>query len=279
MSETSAELRHWRVSAALAPYVSSMTAYDVRQPSPGQHRGLPTTELTFVLPLGEPIDVAWAGSPESRGRRWSCVSGLHLAPADIHHDGSQLGVQLGLTASGARALLGMPASALAAQLATLEEVSPRLARLPDDLSTAGSWRGRLLRVEAALLDVLRRRDPKEIRPELARAMARLTRGVPVGAVADEVGYSRRHLSTLLAAEVGLTPKQYQRLARFQASRSCVVSAATAGRPLADAAAASGYADQAHLTREWTALAGCAPGAWLREEFPFLQATEGAGAAS
>ena len=41
-------------------------------------------------------------------------------------------------------------------------------------------------------------------------------------------------------------------------------------PLAEAAHRCGYADQAHLTREWVALAGCPPSTWLREEFPFLQ---------
>ena len=42
------------------------------------------------------------------------------------------------------------------------------------------------------------------------------------------------------------------------------------RPLAEVAAECGYADQAHLAREWSELAGCSPTTWLREEFPFLQ---------
>jgi len=98
-----------------------------------------------------------------------------------------------------------------------------------------------------------------------RALARLTRGVTVQEVASDVGYSRRRLSTLVREECGLTPKEYQRVARFEASRELV-----GRRPLAEVAARCGYADQAHLTREWTALAGCAPTTWLREEFPFVQ---------
>jgi AraC-like DNA-binding protein len=47
--------------------------------------------------------------------------------------------------------------------------------------------------------------------------------------------------------------------------------ATSGRAdLAGVASVVGYADQSHLTREWTTLAGCTPTTWLREEFPFLQ---------
>jgi AraC-like DNA-binding protein len=32
----------------------------------------------------------------------------------------------------------------------------------------------------------------------------------------------------------------------------------------------GYADQAHLTREWNSIAGCSPRQWMAEELPFLQ---------
>jgi len=114
-----------------------------------------------------------------------------------------------------------------------------------------------------------RRDAPRPRAAVARALARLTRGVAVQEVASDVGYSRRRLSTLVREECGLTPKEYQRVARFEASRELVER-----RPLAEVAARCGYADQAHLTREWTALAGCAPTTWLREEFPFVQDPDG-----
>ena len=76
------------VAAALAPYVASLVAYDVDLGAPGVHRGLPSTTLTFVLPVGEPLDVGWRGVPASRAARWSTVSGLHAHPAEIHHDGT-----------------------------------------------------------------------------------------------------------------------------------------------------------------------------------------------
>jgi AraC-like DNA-binding protein len=63
----------------------------------------------------------------------------------------------------------------------------------------------------------------------------------------------------------VTPKELQRIGRFQASRALL-----GGARLAEVAPVCGYADQAHLTREWVTLAGCTPTTWLREEFPFLQ---------
>ena len=100
---------------------------------------------------------------------------------------------------------------------------------------------------------------------MGRALAGLTRGERVADVADEVGYSRRRLSTLVRQETGLAPKEYQRVARFQASRAVL-----GRRPLGEVAVECGYADQGHLAREWAELAGCPPTTWLREEFPFLQ---------
>ena len=45
----------------------------------------------------------------------------------------------------------------------------------------------------------------------------------------------------------------------------------ADRALADLAADCGYFDQAHLAREFRALAGCPPSQWLAEEFRNVQA--------
>lgn len=267
------------VPELLRPYVASLVAYDVDLGRPGVHRGLPSTSLTFVLPLDAPLEVSWAADPASLRASWSSVSGLHAAPAAIHHEGHQTGIQLALTVAGARALLGLPAAELAGELTDLEEAVPQLADLPERLLALPDWEARIALVWAALGTALRHLDASQPRAEVGRALARLTRGVGVAEVADEVGYSRRHLGGLLRAEVGLTPKEYQRVARFERSRAVLMAAAATGRvSLADVAARAGYADQAHLAREWVRLAGCPPSTWMAEELPFVQAVDPEGGA-
>jgi AraC-like DNA-binding protein len=251
------------VPTVLAPYVTSLVAYDVDMGAPGVHRGLPTTSLTFVLPMADPLDVGWLDG-RARQKRWSTVSGLHAGPAAIHHDGYQRGIQLGLTTAGARALLGVPAGALAGELLEVGEVSTDLADLPERLHGLDPASG-LVVVARALTAALARHDAAGPRAEVGRALAGLTRGETVAAVAAAVGYSRRRLSTLVKQECGLAPKEYQRVARFETSRRHL-----GHRPLAEVAADCGYADQGHLARDWADLAGCPPTTWLREEFPFLQ---------
>jgi AraC-like DNA-binding protein len=230
--------------------------------APGVHHGLPSGSLTVVIAFGEPVDLAWSGALGSRARFWMVASGLHSRPALITHSGRQHGVQLALTPLGARRLFGMPAAALAREFVPLTV-------LPHDELAAGSWQERFAALDRALLDLLDRHVRDGVPPEVLRAWQLLDRSggrIRVGELADEVGWSRRHLGQRFVGELGITPKEAARVFRFQHSRKLV----TAGRRLADAAAVAGYADQAHLTREWRALAGYAPTEYLREELPFLQ---------
>ncbi|MER6875147.1 helix-turn-helix transcriptional regulator, partial [Amycolatopsis sp. NPDC000673] len=112
-----------------------------------------------------------------------------------------------------------------------------------------------------------RADPP---PELNRAWHELRRSgglLRVGDLADEVGWSRRHLGERFRAELGLAPKQAARVLRFERAVRLLRSGR---RDLAGIAYAAGYYDQAHFTNEWRSLAGCSPRTWMAEELPFLQ---------
>jgi AraC-like DNA-binding protein len=166
----------------------------------------------------------------------------------------------------------VPAGELAGRLLDLADVDPGLADLPDRLAEAPSWPSRVAVVERALRRALERHDALAARAEVGRALALLVRGVGVAETADEVGYSRRRVSTLVRDEVGVTPQELRRLGRFGVAHGLLRRAALAGRPsVARVAAEAGYADQAHLAREWSRLAGCSPTEWLRREFPIVQA--------
>ena len=85
-------------------------------------------------------------------------------------------------------------------------------------------------------------------------------------VAGRVGLSERQFRRRAHAAIGYGPKTLQRVLRFQ----CFVRQldAAAGPPdLAALAAAAGYADQPHLTRECTALSGLTPASLARERRP------------
>lgn len=261
-----------RVPAHLQAHVLALHAYDVHfADGPGIHIGMPSTTLTFVLPIGEPLDVSFADRPDTRTRSWASLSGVHAAPAAIHHSGHQKGIQLALAPRAARALFGVRAADLAGELADVGDVDPALVDLPSRLAEAPPGHEAEL-VCRVLTQALARHEMPAARAEVGRALAMLTRGSHVASVAEEVGYSRRRLSTLVRAEVGVTPQELRRLGRFERSHSLLARRARLGSvSVSDVAADCGYADHAHLTREWGRLAGCTPTAWLAKEFPIVQA--------
>jgi AraC-like DNA-binding protein len=98
-------------------------------------------------------------------------------------------------------------------------------------------------------------------PAVSAAACALSRGVPVGEVADSVGLLPRTLRRRFTADVGLTPKRFARVRRLQR-----VVRDLDGQVRADWAAVAarhGYADQPHLTDEFRELAGVTPTEYLR----------------
>lgn len=256
---TIAEHLHRLPAPSLRPYVRRYSGYHFHGFAAGVHLGLPSSDLDVVLSLGEPTLVSLTpGRPPSAHA--ALASGLCLAPAFIHHDGTQFGIQLALTPAGARALFGVPAGALASAVMPLS-LEPLLDRL-----RAGTWRQRFALLDAELT---RRLDPVAAAPELSFAWREIQRSggvLRVGDLATETGWSRRTLYARFAAEFGVGPKEALRLVRFSRSRRLVQEP---HRPtLAEIAAVCGYYDQSHLAREWRELAGVAPSQWLdAEELP------------
>jgi len=114
--------------------------------------------------------------------------------------------------------------------------------------------GRRAAVERFLLARLGR---GEIDACVAAAVERIERAEgrePVAAVARHLGVGRRHLARRFAGTLGLGPKAFARIVRFQGA----LRRARAGEPWAVVAARARYTDQAHLTRECQALSGCTP---------------------
>jgi AraC-like DNA-binding protein len=265
----------------LRPFVGRYVGYRQAGVAPGLHRGLPSPFLTMILTLDDPLDIAGHPDPAQPGGRFEAlVGGLHTAPALIRHAGRQSGVQVALTPWGARALLGPAAGELASVDVHADEVLGRFADvLLDAVRSARTWGGRFAALDAVLLRRLAVATSAGTSalpaPQLRRAWDVLLASggtVGVAALAHAVGWTPRHLAHRFSVDVGLSPKQAARVVRFDRARRHLAVRAGSGHParLADVAVAFGYYDQPHLDREFRALAGCPPSAWLAEELRNVQ---------
>jgi hypothetical protein len=121
-----------------------------------------------------------------------------------------------LSPLGAFRVLGLPMAELSGQLVDLVEVlGPDGRRLGEQLREAPSWPRRFALVDRFLLRRLEG-GPRPS-PEVARVWERLVAtggAVPIGRLAEEVGWSHKHLITKFRHHVGLRPKTVARLARL-----------------------------------------------------------------
>lgn len=256
----------------LRPYLSEYTGYRIDGLAPGVHAGLPSRSLTVVVAFDEPIDVEHdSNGGRSRGEFWAMVGGLHRAPALIRHSGRQVGIQLDVTPQGAMALFGVPAADLANDVVAIDSIIAKQAtELLDRLSGAATWPARWAILDQVLLGLLR--DGTVARREV-EAMWSLLVGshgcLGVDEIATELGWSRRHLSKHFTSTFGLTPKTMARVIRFERAQRLL---RLPTRPsLASVAHLCGYADQAHMTRDWREFAGSPPTEWMNDEtIPFVQ---------
>ncbi|HEY0837629.1 MAG TPA: AraC family transcriptional regulator, partial [Azospirillum sp.] len=90
--------------------------------------------------------------------------------------------------------------------------------------------------------------------------ARVEEAVSLAELEAATGAGRYRLIRAFRAAYGMPPCAWQTQRRLMAARALI----GAGQPIAEAAVAAGFADQAHLTRLFKRSFGYTPGAFLRE---------------
>lgn len=263
--------------ARSVPGVTSMVGYRALDVPDTVHLGMPSSTLTFIVSLDDGVQATAAVETLPMAQPIPVIlGGLHVRASQVRQCRGQAGMQLRVHPLASRALFGVPAAELSVidfdAAAVLGRASERLhARATQ---TRG-WPAAFDVVTEHLAAARRRRDDVTVRPEVAYAWHLLQRSrgrIPVGVLAGRIGVSARHLTTLFRREVGRTPKTVAMLMRFEYATARIAAATRGaiGVDLAGIAADAGYADQAHLTREFVRFAGVSPRAWLAEEFRNIQ---------
>ena len=245
--------------ALLRPYVRSLVGFDEFTPRAQTRRQFPEPFVVVIIEFGEPLRVT-LGADERNATRHELgfVAGLGDVFADAEHEGRQRGVQVDLSAAGARRLFGIPLSQIAGRIVALRDLLPADARhLADQLDAAPDWPSRLDRVEALLSRHILSARVDTARVDWAVARIEATGGLlEVGSLARELGCSRKHLIALFHDQVGVAPKLLASLVRFE---RVMRGACDAGSICwAGLALAHGYCDQSHLVRDVRRFTGLTP---------------------
>ncbi len=227
-------------------------------PEHERERIVPSGTLELVINLHEDEIRIYDPSDPRRFTRYSgaVVSGAHRGYfiIDTREHASILGVHF--KPGRAFPLLGAPPGLLTDQHVNLEAIwGARAGELRERLCTARdlSQRFQILNGELTrrLTSEARQRD--EVKFALRQL---LTTNARVGRVAAAVDLSHRRLIEIFTAEVGVAPKVFSRVRRFQ--RALTLAKQSASPDWARAALTCGYFDQSHLIRDFVSLSGLPP---------------------
>jgi AraC-like DNA-binding protein len=234
---------------------------------------MPFGGVVLILSFGDPLLMrhpAGDGDPEVRN---SFIAGLHDSHGIIESAGVSHGIQVDLTPLGAHLLTGLPMHLLANRALDLDDVfGAEGGELVEGLAEVTSWAARF-----AVLDAFIQGRIAESRPPSGvlwayRTLSRTAGSASIGSLADSLGYSRKHLITQFREHVGLPPKTFARILRFD--RAVQTLRRTSEPDLTRVAVDCGYFDQAHFNKEFREFSGMTPGEFVaRRVLPFGGAIE------
>ncbi|MBB5476491.1 helix-turn-helix domain-containing protein [Micromonospora parathelypteridis] len=278
----------------LRPFVDRYIGYRERADVPLVRRESAGVFVVLILGWGAPLDVTDPRSAERGATNVdSFVAGTFDGWCATRTMGVGEGVELLLAPLTARRLLGLPLSELTNRAVGVGQLPGRwLDQLRGRLAEAAGWPERFALLDRVLADRLAASPPVDTRLDWAWRWLVAGGGQEgVGALADELGWSRRHLASRFRKDVGLPPKMVARLLRFQQAYAALAdvgatigagAGAGAGPPTdagrsaagagsagatravdwAEVAARCGYYDQSHLIRDFHEFAGATPAALL-----------------
>lgn len=242
----------------LSKFVDTLWLYEGNPPQQKPERILPTGTLELAINLRQDeLRFYDAKCPENCSRLSGAVvsgaSGRGFVPSQ-----ETLIVGVHFKPGGAFSFLGLPAGDLADAHVDLQTLwGPSAVRLRERLCEASTATERFQLIEDALLSRLSHGMERHYAVSAAlEIFGKNQSGPKVRETAKQLGLSQRRFIQVFKAEVGITPKLFSRIQRFQQARTFIQS-----NPLinwADLAVDFGYFDQSHFIRDFLEFSGLSP---------------------
>lgn len=255
----------------LSDFVDLFWFYEGYDPPHEKERCLPTGTIELVINLLEDELKVYDRHDTERFQRFrgSVICGAYseFFVIDTASQGSTMGVHF--KPGGAFPFFKLPACELRDEHVSLETLwGVRAGELRDRLLEAETPESRFRILEQALLAQAAR--PLARHPAVAFALREfqgVSHGRMVSDVTGQIGLSQRRFIQLFSEEVGLTPKLFCRVRRFQE----VLHLIERGQRVewAEVALACGYFDQAHFIHDFRAFSGLKPTVYLERQSEHL----------
>lgn len=244
--------------AALRPFVRTYWTLRGAGAECSPQPVLPDGSTELIVHRARPFRRHTAGQGNQRQSPLLFVGQMRV-PVVLEPDGAAEVVAIRFRPHGAFALLGCPQDRLVDEIVEVEGLGlPWLTAAARRAREAPTSAAAVEQLERALLHHLDRHAPRwdgRVGAALA-VIARAEGDVRVERAAAAAGTSRRHLERLFVEQIGLGPKVFARLVRFQAAAARLI--AEPGAALSAVSGDGGYFDQSHMIRDFLAFAGASP---------------------
>jgi AraC-like DNA-binding protein len=266
-----------RPAPPLDRFVENIVYFSGYRPAHVREKLIPDGAIEIIVDLGERSKKLYADERTAKAvdfrRAW--ISGMRSRPIIIEaqQDASLLIIRF--RPGGATPFLRFASEGIADLVASLDDVLGRVAELlRERVLEAPTPQTKMEAVEGWLLE--RAGGMPDPDPLISYLTGQFDTGAVtrVADLADEAGISQRHLLSLFRARVGLAPKRYARVRRFQrllrelatesgAPENLALEGERLSEPdWAEIAARFGYADQSHLVRDFHEFAAATPSSYV-----------------
>ncbi|WP_307722246.1 AraC family transcriptional regulator [Thermosporothrix hazakensis] len=247
--------------ASLAAYVAFFWFYEGEKPAHTMERRLPDGSVSLVINLHEDRTRLYNRERPERFCEYSgsVLSGAHstFLLLDTGCLASVMGVVF--RPGGAFPFLSFPLHEIANTVISLDTLWDE--DLRELLLDAETYQQRFERLEHFLL--ARLKETKPVHPAVPCAVRKMQKeygALPIAGLVEDLGMSQTRFVQIFKEAIGITPKQFCRIVRFQKTLHQLAKGQSA--PLSRLALECGYFDQAHFIHDFRNFAALSPSDYL-----------------
>ena len=250
-------------SRLLRPYVQSYWFFRRENPLRDSYQEYmhPRGGFGIIFNAGDPLYLDAKAVPEP-----IFLDGANTVSRKVGFQGHVELIGIRFYEGGAYPFLGMPLDEFRNETSLPDALAgPALLRLYEHLLEAQSNTTRISLLEEWLAGRLVPGKARNLLVPASLKMLRESQGrLSIPDLARELAISQRQLDRLYQSQVGISPKQYAQLLRIDTARLALKKMNGPSEPsLARLAADLGFYDQSHFIREFSAVIGITPYAYLK----------------
>ena len=254
----------------LNKFINHFIYYEGFNPVHSMDRFLPDGNAEFIIELTDNTKHIYDNETltELQTFRHAWVSGVRTQPITIPSGRDSRMLIVAFKKGSARPFYDFPMSELADLVVDADLVfGKRIRDLREQLLNTPSIKEMFLLIEKFLLqrsgDSLHANTPSKCIEYAVSNIANQPNILDLQKLTSQIGYSQKHFIDLFKKQVGVSPKQYLKIMRFQRAIQEIEN--NKSIQWSNIAAESGFYDQAHFIGDFKIFSGFTPGEYMKRK--------------